>query len=39
MLDIEHRKGTLKPGADADLVFLNDNLEVQKIFVRGQQVI
>jgi adenine deaminase len=29
-------KGVLKPGADADLVLLNDNLDVLATFVDGQ---
>jgi N-acetylglucosamine-6-phosphate deacetylase len=29
------RKGILSPGADADLVFLDDNLEVAGVMTRG----
>ncbi|KAJ2844754.1 N-acetyl-glucosamine-6-phosphate deacetylase [Coemansia brasiliensis] len=36
MLGIEKRKGTLDFGADADIIFLTDDLYVEKVFVRGQ---
>jgi N-acetylglucosamine-6-phosphate deacetylase len=32
------KKGRLEPGNDADIVVLNDNLEVQAVFVAGVQV-
>ncbi|KAI8388219.1 uncharacterized protein BYT42DRAFT_491496 [Radiomyces spectabilis] len=38
MLGIKDRKGTLNPGADADIVFLDDDLHVKRVFVRGQEV-
>ncbi|KAJ2334961.1 N-acetyl-glucosamine-6-phosphate deacetylase [Coemansia sp. RSA 2681] len=36
MLGIEHKKGTLNYGADADIIFLSDDLHVQNIFIRGE---
>ncbi|KAJ2453445.1 N-acetyl-glucosamine-6-phosphate deacetylase [Coemansia sp. RSA 2336] len=36
MLGIEKRKGTLDFGADADIIFLTDDLQVERVFVRGQ---
>lgn len=38
ILGIEKTKGTLVPGADADILFLNDDLEVQRVFVAGEEV-
>lgn len=38
MLGIQHRKGTLRPGSDADFVFLDDDLHVQRVYLRGQCV-
>lgn len=35
-LQIFHRKGSLSPGKDADLVVLNEQLEVAMTFCRGQ---
>ncbi|CAO3628032.1 unnamed protein product [Mucor fragilis] len=37
-LGIQATKGTLNPGSDADLVFLDDDLHIQKVFVRGEEV-
>ncbi|KAG1078548.1 hypothetical protein G6F42_024212 [Rhizopus arrhizus] len=37
-LGIQAIKGTLNPGSDADLVFLDDDLHIQKVFVRGEEV-
>jgi N-acetylglucosamine-6-phosphate deacetylase len=34
-LGLAARKGVLAPGADADLVFLNDKLEVAGVMTRG----
>ncbi|KAJ2740430.1 N-acetyl-glucosamine-6-phosphate deacetylase [Coemansia sp. BCRC 34301] len=36
MLGIERKKGTLDYGADADIIFLSDDLYIQRIFVRGE---
>jgi len=36
LLGITHRKGTLNVGADADLVVLDDDLNVRATFVRGE---
>jgi N-acetylglucosamine-6-phosphate deacetylase len=38
LLGIRHRKGTLDVGADADLVVLDDDLNVRATFVRGALV-
>ncbi|ESK97362.1 n-acetylglucosamine-6-phosphate deacetylase [Moniliophthora roreri MCA 2997] len=37
-LGIENKKGTLRPGADADLVVLDREGEVQSTWVKGKQV-
>jgi len=37
-LGIEDRKGTLRPGADADLVVLDKQGYVQSTWVKGRQV-
>ena len=38
ILGIEKSKGTLNPGADADFIILNDDLEVQSSYVNGVRV-
>jgi hypothetical protein len=38
LLGIQDSKGVIKPGADADLVFLSDDLYVKRVFVAGQEV-
>ncbi|KAF9978633.1 hypothetical protein BGZ73_001285 [Actinomortierella ambigua] len=38
LLGIQDQKGVIKPGADADLVFLSDDLFVQRVFVAGEEV-
>ncbi len=38
LLGIEHKKGTLRPNADADLVLLNEALEVTRVYTRGLPV-
>lgn len=35
LLGIEHKKGALRPNADADVVLLNEALEVTQVFTRG----
>ena len=35
LLQISDRKGTLNYGADADIILLNDDLEVQATFIAG----
>jgi N-acetylglucosamine-6-phosphate deacetylase len=35
LLGLESRKGIIAAGADADLVFLNSNLEISKVVARG----
>ena len=35
---IDDRKGYLKPGFDADIVLLDSDLQVQKVFARGQEI-
>ncbi|KAG0053075.1 hypothetical protein BGZ83_001718 [Gryganskiella cystojenkinii] len=38
LLGIQESKGVIKPGADADLVFLDDELFVKRVFVAGEEV-
>jgi N-acetylglucosamine-6-phosphate deacetylase len=38
LLGIEHKKGVLHPNADADVVLLNEALEVTQVFTRGLPV-
>ena len=38
LLGIGERKGTLAPGADADVVILDDSLEVRATICRGEVV-
>lgn len=38
LMGILDRKGTLEPGKDADIIFLNDRLETQATFVEGERV-
>ncbi|KAG0203168.1 hypothetical protein BGX28_004459 [Mortierella sp. GBA30] len=38
LLGIQETKGVIKPGADADLVFLSDELFVKRVFVAGEEV-
>ncbi|CAG8533916.1 17168_t:CDS:2 [Dentiscutata heterogama] len=38
LLGIQNIKGTLNVGADADLVFLDDDLRVVKCFIAGEEV-
>ena len=38
MLRIEHKKGTLNFASDADLVFLDDDLNVHATFIAGEPV-
>ncbi|KAF9576874.1 hypothetical protein BGW38_008101, partial [Lunasporangiospora selenospora] len=38
LLGIQETKGVIKPGADADLVFLSDDLYVKRVFVAGEEV-
>lgn len=38
LLGIQETKGVIKPGADADLVFLSDDLFVKRVFVAGEEV-
>jgi N-acetylglucosamine-6-phosphate deacetylase len=35
LLGIEFKKGTLRTGADADIVLLDNNLQIKKVFLRG----
>ena len=38
LLSMASKKGTLSPGADADIVVLNQDLDVQATYIGGQQV-
>ncbi|KAF9116345.1 hypothetical protein BGX27_003338 [Mortierella sp. AM989] len=38
LLGIQENKGVIKPGADADLVFLSDDLFIKRVFVAGEEV-
>ncbi|NQT67666.1 MAG: amidohydrolase family protein, partial [Actinobacteria bacterium] len=34
----QDQRGVLKPGADADVIVLNENLKVEKTFILGNEV-
>ncbi|CAG8484174.1 1232_t:CDS:2 [Acaulospora morrowiae] len=38
LLGIQHIKGTLHAGADADLVFLNEDLRIVRCFIAGEEI-
>src|SRR5882724_4590708 len=38
LLGIEFKKGALRTGADADIVLLNDGLEIERVWARGTLV-
>jgi N-acetylglucosamine-6-phosphate deacetylase len=38
LLGLEFKKGALRTGADADIVLLNEALQVSKVWVRGLEV-
>jgi N-acetylglucosamine-6-phosphate deacetylase len=38
LFGIEHKKGTLRVNADADIILLNDSLQVTQVFTRGLPV-
>jgi N-acetylglucosamine-6-phosphate deacetylase len=38
LLGIEHKKGTLRANADADVVLLNEGLEITQVYTRGLPV-
>jgi N-acetylglucosamine-6-phosphate deacetylase len=38
LLGIEHKKGMLRPNADADIILLNDGLEITQVYTRGLAV-
>jgi N-acetylglucosamine-6-phosphate deacetylase len=38
LLGIEHKKGTLRANADADVVLLNESLEITQVYTRGLPV-
>jgi N-acetylglucosamine-6-phosphate deacetylase len=38
LLGIEFKKGALRTGADADIVLLNDGLEIERVWARGTVV-
>ena len=35
---LDDRKGHIAPGFDADIVLLDSDLQVQKVFARGQEI-
>jgi N-acetylglucosamine-6-phosphate deacetylase len=35
LLGIEFKKGALRAGADADILLLNEELEVRRVWARG----
>lgn len=39
MMHLTHKKGILAPGADADIVLLNQELQVAQVFARGRAVL
>jgi N-acetylglucosamine-6-phosphate deacetylase len=39
LLGIEHKKGVLRESADADIVLLNEGLEVTQVYARGLAVV
>jgi len=39
LLGIEFKKGALRTGADADIVLLNDGLEIERVWARGRKVL
>jgi len=36
---LQFKKGALRAGADADIVLLDESLQVNQVFVRGEAVI
>ncbi|KAK9720616.1 N-acetyl-glucosamine-6-phosphate deacetylase [Basidiobolus ranarum] len=38
VLGITHKKGTFNVGADADVLFLDDDLNIKRVFVSGDEV-
>jgi N-acetylglucosamine-6-phosphate deacetylase len=38
LLGLEYKKGTLRAGSDADVVLLNEDLQVASVFARGELV-
>jgi N-acetylglucosamine-6-phosphate deacetylase len=38
LLGIEFKKGALRTGADADIVLLNEALEIESVWARGTLV-
>jgi N-acetylglucosamine-6-phosphate deacetylase len=38
LLGIEFKKGALRPGADADIVLLAEDLTIQHVYTRGALV-
>ncbi len=38
ILGVEDRKGSIRPGLDADLVLLSEKLEVTRVFTRGDEL-
>jgi N-acetylglucosamine-6-phosphate deacetylase len=38
LLGIEFKKGALRTGADADIVLLDESLQITKVWTRGRPV-
>jgi len=38
-LKLEHRKGSIKVGLDADILIIDDNYEMKTLFSRGKKVV
>ena len=36
ILGMDHKKGSLEQGKDADLVIFNENVEIKKVFIQGR---
>jgi N-acetylglucosamine-6-phosphate deacetylase len=39
LLGLEFKKGALRSGADADIILLNEALQVSRVWVRGVEVV
>ena len=39
ILGLDHKKGSIEPGKDADLVIFNENVGIKRVFIGGYQII